>query len=276
MLELLNKFLNSDPKLKSALKFLDNAESLNVSIKEDGNAVNIITNKDLNDEEYKEFVDGVLATYETVAKLVGDDKFVISIQCGSRQIDTYIYKDNEFVLAEPKKDIKKVVKYVTPKTEVKENKVVLNLDKDKANIDKVIDNFKESDTKCIINDKTAPLSFAQNLKNRIVKEIEENNDLFDVDFAIEMMNDIFDEGAYDPIYDDKGEMVAIDVPVEYLVEDFDGLSDDAKQILEGDGKRVFDFVNRCISELGFSNVIPSYLKEDDNSDYTSINFRFVF
>ena len=276
MLKLLNEFLSFDPKLKSALKFLDNAESLNVSIKEDGNTVNIITNQDLNDEEYKEYVDGVLATYETVAKLVEDNEFVINIQCGSRQIDTYIYKGNGFTIVEPKKDSKEVVKYVAPKIEVKDNKGLFNPDKHKVNVDKVIDDFKASNIKCTINDKTAPLSFAQNLKNKIVKEIEENHYLFDVDFAIEMMNDIFDEGAYDPIYGDNGEIIAIDVPVEYLVEDFDGFSDDAKQILEGEGKRVFDFVNRCISELGFSNIIPSYLKKCDNNIYTSINFRFIF
>ena len=146
---------------------------------------------------------------------------------------------------------------------------------------KEIKDFNWSGNKFPIKDNTVneqestPLCFAADLKNRISKEIEEETeDLFDVDYAIEKMHSIFEEGAYDPIYNDEGEFTGIYVPVEYLVEEFDGCGDDACVILNEEGNNVYEFVKGCISELGFSNVIPECEALED--DYHTIVFEFVF
>ena len=283
--KLLNDFLEGfgGSELKSALKFLNDAETYKVSIKEDGDNVRVTTNKEMTDDEYKEYVDGVLATWKTVASLVSDNNFVVYVKVGNRPEDVYKYNKDEgdFELIEAKPEDKAVVKfepYVAPKTE---NKGVFDSEKYKSNVKDLLEKYNHSNTKFEVKDnskeevKDAPVSFAQDLKARIDREIEEGyyDDIFDVDYAIEQMKDVFDDGSYDVIWEGE-KAIGIAVPVEYLTEEFDGLDDDARAILEGEGKNVFDFVNRCISELGFSNVVPEYNKV--GNDYTGISFKFYF
>ena len=284
--KILEEFLSFNPEFKSALKFLSDAEDYNVSIKEDNNNVSVKTTKVFTDDEYDEYVKGVIATWKTVANLV-DSEFVVSVKVGERPVDVYKFnkEKNEFSHVEPTVEDKAVVKYepyVASKTEAKSVKGdgIFDPDKYKVDINDFLDKCKTNGVKSFVKDdtsaeqETTPLSFAADLKNRISKEIKESEELFDVDFAIENMHDIFDDGSYEPFYDDSGNFIGINVPVEHLVEDFDGLSDDVDKILENESYNVYQFVNRCINELGFSNVIPEREVLDD--EYHTIVFQFVF
>lgn len=283
--KLLNDFLEGFDvsELKSALKFLNDAETYKVSIKEDGDNVHVTTNKEMTDDEYKEYVDGVLATWKTVSSLVSDNNFVVYIKVGNRPEDVYKYnKDKgsfEVIEANPEdKTAGKIEPYVMAKTE---NKGASDSEKYKLNVKDLLKKYNNSNTKFEVKDNSkeevqdAPVSFAQDLKARIDHEIAEGyyDDIFDVDYAMEQIKDVFDDGSYDVIWEGE-KAIGIAVPVEYLTKEFDGLNDDARAILEGEGKNVFAFVNRCISELGFSNVVPEYNKVDN--DYTGISFKFYF
>lgn len=267
--------LTNDPVgcLTDVLKLFNPFGETNVtSDMETTETVNITVNKEMSDEEYKQYLEDVVSAYTVSASVGNPDKFTLKFECKDRNILTYEW-DNENK------------KFNLCGEECIQRKEVSEID----NRDPYVENDKKEETKDLVpvdskpsgvdfSVKEAPASLSQALR----RQVNEMNDMgcfddysvFDVEEAMERMLELTDNYEYEPVFDNANEIKSIKVDIEYLCDDFDADCDDAEFVLNEENDKIHTFVNRCIKELGFSNV---HVEETENEDGDKvIDFIFEF
>lgn len=266
------------------LKFMETFNSENVSVTQNGNAICINVNADVKEEDYNGFVKNVINTIKSIADgceftngLVLKDNLVLELTVGNRPTEIYEYveSENDFDYVGRKSiesdsvdekkecdDKKKDVYY-----DVKGN-VDMNEGKDDNEKSGVEFYVKERN----IDDDIDEMPFAEWLKMNIQDDIDsgfyDDYDFFDADEAIENLISIYGSDVYSLLLDDDDELVGIEVSIVDLCEGIEATDEDIDYITENEKINVLDFMARCISELGFSDVVPEIDYDEDNVDCT--------
>ena len=266
---LLTGFLSPD----FLMKFLDAFKSENVSVKSDGDSVVVNVNTDVDDEDYDNFVKYLLSVVS--AHEVSHD-YTMKLTIGKRATDVYKYNHEsgefEFVGNEAKEKEQKSEKDLPTKKE--NNKTV------------------PAGVKCEVkekNDDIDEMPFAQWLKSNVQTDIDnglyefDSDEMFDVDEAINNLIAIYDTESYEIMTNEKNELIGIRVPITALCDIIEPCDTTIDIVLEKEGGNIAEFVNRCIFELGFSNVIPDTIEGGENvtstepvEKYKDIFFKLYF
>ena len=266
---LLTGFLSPD----FLMKFLDAFKSENVSVKSDGDSVVVNVNTDVDDEDYDNFVKYLLSVVS--AHEVSHD-YTMKLTIGKRATDVYKYnhESGEF-------------EFVGNETKEKEQKSEKDLPAKKENNKPV-----PAGVKCEVkekNDGIEEMPFAQWLKSNVQTDIDnglyefDSDELFNVDEAINNLIAIYDTESYEIMTNEKNELIGIRVPITALCDIIEPCDTTIDIVLEKEGGNIAEFVNRCIFELGFSNVIPETIEGDENvtstepvEKYKDIFFKLYF
>lgn len=250
---LLTGFLSSD----FLMKFLDVFNSENVSVKSDDDSVvvNVSANVD-DDDEYDRFVRYLLTV---ISAHECDHDYMMKITMGDRNTDVYKYshEKGEFEF-----------EYTENKEKKENNELPVVPENNKPVPAGVKYELKE-------NNGIEEIPFAQWLKCNVQEdidngmyELDSEECLFDVDEAIDTMLTIYDTDLYDIITDDKNNLVGIEVQASVLCDIIEPCESMIDVILENEQNNIAEFIKRCIFELGFSNVVPETVEDDENVSCT--------
>jgi len=237
---------------------LDLTESFlnNVSVDYDGNVCSIEVKENMDDKNYSDCIDSLLSIASNVRKMFIEDggKFDLTIKVGDRQPAMYSYDQEKdgFVEVYGEEDVKSNVE---TKSE--------SLDND-----------------CDLNDLTgSPMTFAQSLCRDIQRK-HEIDYKFDVDHAIKELERIWMTDDYELIYSDVNNNVinGIIVPIETLNNDMIPSEEFIDFFVANGNKSISEFINKCVSELGFSDVVAHIheMNIQGCESYATIVFHMYF